>query len=323
MMMFLFAIFGCLFVIYYIVYAILWILLDCNVKLWWKSHFGTPISALRGQVVWITGASSGIGKSLALQLARHGVRLVLSARRSNLLEQIKEECLNAAQGLLAERDVLVLPMDVVKMDSHLDNLNKVLNHFGQLNILVNNAGRSQRANWVDIDVQVDRDIFELDVFSVLHLSRLVVRYFIEQNGGKGQIAATSSLAGLTPTPFSASYCAAKHALNAYLSCLALEHPNIDVVLFHPGPVATDFLQEAFTATPNSKYGRPIEGQKRLSPERCSYLFAVALANKMEIVWCALFPVNVIAYIIRYTILSNILRYFMGKSTMHKIREGKL
>ncbi|KRG02835.1 uncharacterized protein Dmoj_GI26356 [Drosophila mojavensis] len=276
-----------LLILYYFVYVLLWIILDCNVALWYKSRFGNSISTMRGQVVWITGASSGIGRALAISLARHGVRLVLSARRLEQLEQVQTECLAAARGLLAQKDVLILQMDMLQLDKHQAHLYTVLNHFERLDVLVNNAGRSQRANWVDIDIQVDRDLFELDVFAVVHLSRLVVRYFLEQNGGRGHIAATSSIAGFSPVPFSATYCAAKHALNAYFTSLKLEQRKLDVTIFAPGPIATDFLMEAFTGNKGEKVGDSTANQKRLTAERCGELFAVAIANKMDLTWCGL------------------------------------
>ncbi|TDG45124.1 hypothetical protein AWZ03_008462 [Drosophila navojoa] len=278
---------------------------------------------MRGQVVWITGASSGIGRALAISLARHGVRLVLSARRLEQLEQVQAECLAAARGLLAQKDVLILQMDILQLEKHQAHLYSVLNHFERLDVLVNNAGRSQRANWVDIDIQVDRELFELDVFSVVHLSRLVVRYFLEQNGGRGHIVATSSIAGFSPVPFSATYCAAKHALNAYLTTLKLEQRKLDVTIFAPGPIATDFLMEAFTATKGGKVGDSTANQKRLTAERCGELFAVAIANKMDLSWCGLFPVNAMAYCGRSVTLTKILAQFMTEKTLMKIRDGKL
>ncbi|KAM8715690.1 hypothetical protein ACLKA7_002697 [Drosophila subpalustris] len=312
-----------LLVLYYVSYVLLWIVLDCNVALWYKSRFGVSLSTMRGQVVWITGASSGIGRALAVSLARQGVRLVLSARRVEQLERVQEECLTVARGLLATKDVLILPMDMLQLDKHQSCLFKVLNHFDRLDVLVNNAGRSQRANWTEIEIQVDRDLFELDVFSVVHLSRLVVRYFMEQNGGRGHIAATSSIAGFSPVPFSATYCAAKHALNAYLMALKAEIRKLDVTIFAPGPIATDFLMEAFTGAQGGKVGLSTANQKRLTAERCGELFAVALANKMDLTWCGLFPVNLMAYCARNATLTKILGQFMTEKTLNKIREGKL
>uniref|UniRef100_A0A1A9WZZ9 Ketoreductase domain-containing protein n=1 Tax=Glossina brevipalpis TaxID=37001 RepID=A0A1A9WZZ9_9MUSC len=315
-------IFGGALLLYYLVYVLFWIFLDCNFALWFKSLFGASISTMRGQVLWITGASSGIGKALALNLAKHGVKLVLSARRLTLLEEVKEECLLESRGLLSSKDVLILPMDMLKLEEHEQHFKNVLNHFGHLDVLVNNAGRSQRANWEEIHTQVDRDLFELDVFSVLHLSRIVVRYFLEHNGGRGHIAVTSSVAGLAYVPFSASYCAAKHAINAYLGCLAVEQPSINVTIFNPGPVATDFLLEAFTDKPDEKVSKTIENHHRLTPERCGFLFACALANKMEFSWCGRFPVNMLAYISRHARLLNAIRSLLTKKTLQRIREGK-
>ncbi|KAH8376901.1 hypothetical protein KR093_002052 [Drosophila rubida] len=312
-----------LLVLYYVIYVVLWIVLDCNVALWYKSRFGVSLSTMRGQVVWITGASSGIGRALAVSLARHGVRLVLSARRQEQLEQVQDECLQVARGLLAQKDVLILPMDMLQLDKHQSALYSVLNHFERLDVLVNNAGRSQRANWTDIEIQVDRELFELDVFAVVHLSRLVVRYFLEQNGGRGHIAATSSIAGFSPVPFSATYCAAKHALNAYLMALKTELRKLDVTIFAPGPIATDFLLEAFTGAQGGKVGQSTANQKRLTAERCGELFAVALANKMDLTWCGLFPVNLMAYCARNATLTKILGQYMTEKTLNKIREGKL
>ncbi|XP_011178430.1 dehydrogenase/reductase SDR family member 7 [Zeugodacus cucurbitae] len=308
---------------YYFIYFILWLILDCNVELWYNTYFGLPISSMRGQVVWVTGASSGIGKALALILAKHGVRLVISARRENLLELLKKDCLDRANGLLSEDDILVMPMDVLNVSKHEYYFERVIKHFGHLNILVNNAGRSQRASWEDIQVQVDRDLFELDVFSVVNLSRIVVRYFLEQPNRRGHIVTTSSIAGLAPVPFSSTYCAAKSAINAYLNALRIEQRGIDVSIFCPGPIATDFLKEAFTADPEQMYGKSTKGQKRMTVERCGTLFATMIVNKLDLSWCGLFPVNFLAHASRYPGLAKLVTNLMGKNTLNKIREGKL
>lgn len=176
------------------------------------------LGRLKGKVVWITGASSGIGRELAKVLAKNGVKLVLSARNTRELEATKNECLSLAQGSLRTEDILVLPLDMLKFAFHQDSFNRVISHFRALDILVNNAGRSQRAEWNKIDVNVDRELFELDVFSVVHLSRLAVTYF-EQNSIAGQLAVTSSTAGLIGAPHSGSYTGAKHALHVNIQLI--------------------------------------------------------------------------------------------------------
>lgn len=162
-------------------------------------------------MVWITGASSGIGKQLAIVLAENNVKLCLSARRAAELERVKEECLLKSTKL-KPTDVLVMPMDMLDIDRHGEHFHRVIEHFDGLDVLVNNAGRSQRALFKDITLEVDRELFDLDVFSVINLSRIYVNH-IAQHSLKGHIAITSSGTGLTVVPNSASYTAAKHALH--------------------------------------------------------------------------------------------------------------
>ncbi len=168
--------------------------------------------------MWVTGASSGIGKELAKVLSKHGVKLVLSARNAKELEATKNECFSIAKGKLSSDDILVLPLGMLDLSKHERAFNQVLSHFGSLFCLVNNAGRSQRAEWNKIDINVDRELFELDVFSVIHLSRIAVTYF-EQNSINGQIAVTSSTAGLIGVPDSGSYTGAKHAIHVNFKLL--------------------------------------------------------------------------------------------------------
>lgn len=113
--------------------------------------------------------------------------------------------------LLSENDILIVPMDITKIHTHQECLNRVLAHFGTLDILVNNAGRSQRAIWQDIELEVDRQMFELNVFGPVSLTRLAVKYFLQK--GTGHVAVTSSIAGVIPAPYSASYTGTKHAIN--------------------------------------------------------------------------------------------------------------
>lgn len=170
--------------------------------------FIIEIASLKGKVVWITGASSGIGKQLAIELAKNHVKLCISARNVDRLNAVKEECLKQSKRL-QPNDILVLKMDMTEIDAHKRNFDAVIKHFGEIDILVNNAGRSQRANFEDIDLSVDRDVFELDVFSIVNLTRIYVRHF----KGKGHVAVTSSSVGMIAVPNSASYTGAKHAIH--------------------------------------------------------------------------------------------------------------
>lgn len=201
-----------------------------------------------------------------------------------------------SNGALKGDDILVLNMDMTKIDEHRTHFNQVIQQFKSLDVLVNNAGRSQRAEWADIDISVDREIFELDVFSVLHLSRIALNYF-KSNSIRGHIAVTSSSAGLIGAPMSGSYTGAKHAIHGYFETLRNEGAPVDITLFCPGPTVTNFLQEAFTGNPGEKFGQSVQpDDKRMTSERCAYLYGIALANKTQLSWVGVFPISLIMYI---------------------------
>ncbi|XP_055691090.1 dehydrogenase/reductase SDR family member 7-like [Lutzomyia longipalpis] len=275
--------FGLIILLYYLISVFLWIKLDSNAELYFKLKFGKKISSLAGKVVWITGASSGLGRSLAILLASHGVKLVLSARRVDELKRVRQDCLDAAGGKLQEKDVLALRMDVLDIDKHVELLETIIKNFSRLDILVSNAGRSVRADWVDIDLDVDKAVFDLDVFSPIHLARVVSRYFLK-NKIDGHIAVTSSSSSLTPTPNMSSYIAAKSAINAYFHALNMDYPQIKTTIYCIGPFFSEIQEEAFTGRLGEKYGvslRSINKLERMSAERSAYLFAVAIANEIS------------------------------------------
>ncbi|GAB0088568.1 dehydrogenase/reductase SDR family member 7 [Sergentomyia squamirostris] len=317
-----FAFVGVVTFFYYLINGILWCALDSDIELFIRSLVGKRISSLSGTVVWITGASSGIGKALALELAKHGVKLVVSARRGAELEKVKRECLTVSGGKLQPIDILVMQMDMLEISRHQQFFDHVLQHFGRLDILVNNAGRSQRANWEDIAIKVDQDLFQLDVFSVVNLSRIAVRYFKGANV-RGHIAVTSSTAGLIPVPNSASYTGAKYSIHGYFGALQTENPGMDVTIFCPGPTFSEFLQEAFTESEGKKYGiavRPTD--KRMTAERCGKLFAIALANKLHINWVGRFPISLLLYLSLYfPNIRVLITKYLNISKLQKIRDS--
>ncbi|XP_066582063.1 dehydrogenase/reductase SDR family member 7 [Prorops nasuta] len=280
----LFSLIGLLSFIFFMSYMILPWFLDCDIQLAFKEKFGKPISSLRGKVIWITGASSGIGEELAYVLAEVGCKLILSSRRKGLLEAVKRKCLEGNK-YLNDNDIEVLALDMFDFESHEGAFRHVISKFKKLDILVNNAGRSQRAEWEKIDIKVDREMFDLNVFSAISLSRLAVNYF--QLVDKGHIVITSSFAGKAGVPFSATYNGTKHALHGYFEGLWIEKltKNIDVTLLCPGPIQTNFLQESFTEIAGQKYGKNTDNSKlKMSAERCAHLMGVAIANKLMEAW---------------------------------------
>jgi len=293
---------------------------DCDISLGIYTYVGKPIESLSDHVVWITGASSGIGAALAVRLTQAGAKVVISARSTDKLNEVKAKCI--ASGKVKESDVLVLPLDMVKTEEHNDAFQKVLTHFGKLDILVSNAGRSQRGRWEMVDIGVDRDVFDLNVFSLISLSRIVTIYFLKKGGGQHVI--TSSMAGKFGAPMSASYTASKHALHGYFETLRTEKAGcgLSVTMLCPGPVDSNLLQVAFTEKEGEQLGKDRAGN-RMSSERCAQLSATAIANKVAETWICDMPLLILFYVNQYcpTLLKGIIGA-MPLSFIMKLRDGR-
>ncbi|XP_005101481.1 dehydrogenase/reductase SDR family member 7 [Aplysia californica] len=305
--------------LFVVIVAIL--LSDADLRLMYAAKFGKQPESLAGKVVWITGASSGIGEHIAYCLAKAGARLVLSARRKDELERVKAACVSLGQ--VTESDVLVLPLDVVKYETHKEAVQKVLDHFQQIDVLMNNAGRSQRAAWLDVELDVDRDMFETNVLGQVSLTREVLPHMISRKAGL--IAVMSSIAGKVGVPMSRSYTGTKHALNGYFGCLATEmsEHNIDVTIICPGPVFSNVTVHAATGKIGETVGRAMDkSEKKMSTERCAQLTCAALANRLYEVWISQNPVLFLAYVGQYMPdLGKWLILKFGVKQIMKMREG--
>ncbi|BFZ12368.1 hypothetical protein BsWGS_15407 [Bradybaena similaris] len=307
-----------------LVFLILMVKLDADFMLTLYAKFGKQPASLAGKVVWVTGASSGIGEYIALCLAEAGCRLVLSARREEVLQQVKQRCLQTSKGRVSEDDIMVLPLDVVDYERHKPAVEKVLEKFNKIDILINNAGKSQRSAWVDVDLNVDRELFEINVLGSVSLTQLVLPHMIERK--QGQIAVMSSIAGRFGAPHSRSYTGSKHALHGYFECLraeVLEH-NIHVTMLCPGPVHSNLFLEAATGKKGEMMGKADNVKdKKMMTDRCAYLSCVAIANKQFEAWITEHPFLGICYLNQY---SPLFRYLLlkvvGLKWLMKAREGQ-
>jgi len=182
-------------------------------------------------VVWITGASSGIGAALAETFAARGARVVLSARRQDELERVRARCARTDEHF-------VLPLDMAGSDFAQATAD-VLGRYGRIDVLVNNAGISQRSRIADTTLDVDRRIMEVNYFGVVGLTKAVLPVMQRQKAG--QVIVISSLVGLVSTPLRSTYAASKHALHGFFEALrAEEYDNgIRVLMVCPGAIATD------------------------------------------------------------------------------------
>lgn len=202
------------------------------------------------QVVWITGASSGIGAALAEAFAREGAQLILSARRKEELEQVAAKCGGQA---------LVLPMDLAKTETLPSLTEEALKWKGRVDVVVHNGGISQRSTVNDTKLDVDRRVMEVNYFGAVALTKAVLPSMLAAKSG--QFVVISSVMGKIGTPLRSAYAASKHALHGFFDCLRAEvaDAGLTVTLICPGYIQTDVSKNALTGdgTPTNKTGDDI------------------------------------------------------------------
>ncbi|MFC1688708.1 SDR family oxidoreductase [Pseudomonadota bacterium] len=203
------------------------------------------------KVIWITGGSSGIGEALALQLSGEGAKVVLSARREEELNRVRESC--EARGARRD-DLLVIPLDVTDHDAMPSAVQQVTDRFGRIDMLINNAGISQRSLCVDTDMVVYRRIFDVDVLGQIALTKQVLPVMIKQ--ASGHVVITSSVAGKIGAPYRTGYCAAKHAVMGFYDALRAEvsQQGIEVTTITPGYIQTNISVSALRGD-GSSFGK--------------------------------------------------------------------
>ena len=192
---------------------------------------------LQHKVIWITGASSGIGLEMAKQLAGNGNKLVLSSRRTEVLLTVK-------QSLLQSENVLVVKIDLEQPRDFQQAVNQVYAHFGRVDIVIHNGGVSQRSFVTDTDITVDRRIMEINFFGPVALTKLILPLMMAQ--GSGHFAVITSLTGKFGFGMRSAYAASKHALHGFFESLSIElgEKGIDVTMICPGPVQTNISVNA-------------------------------------------------------------------------------
>ncbi|WP_372751788.1 SDR family oxidoreductase [Labilibaculum sp.] len=232
---------------------------------------------VKNKVVWITGASSGIGEELAYAFAREGAFLVLSARNTKKLKQVREKCLQKTSKCWLQ------VMDLSNVDQLEVNVNDVLKQTGKIDLLINNAGRSQRSLAKETPLMNDRSIMELNFFSVVALTKLVLPQML--NNRSGHIVVVSSISGKFGFPWRTAYSASKHALQGYFESLRAElvKDNIQVTIVSPGRIKTNISRNALIETGES-YNKMDDGQAHgmLANECASKILRAIKKDKKEL-----------------------------------------
>ena len=189
------------------------------------------------KVVWITGASSGIGKALAMELSKKDCQLILSSRREKELNNVRSQCVKP-------ENIKILTLDLADYTNMSSVVNKAISQFGPIDLLINNGGISQRSPIIETTIDVDKKLMEVDYLGTIGLSKAILPHFIERQSG--HYVVVSSLMGKFSSPLRSAYCGAKHALHGFFDALRLEHEkdNIKVTMICPGFVNTNVARNA-------------------------------------------------------------------------------
>lgn len=241
----------------------------------WVAEVG--IMEREDKVVWITGASSGIGAALAVAYARRGARLVLSSRRREALEEVVRH-----NGLSPDRIALV-PLDLGEPETLAAKAVTGLAAFGRVDVLINNGGVSQRSLARETRLEVDRRLMTVNYLGTVGLTKAVLPAMIER--GYGRIVTVTSVVGKFGTPYRSSYAASKHALHGFFDSLRAElrGTGVGVTVLCPGFVRTDVSLNALTGD-GTPQGTMDDAQAAgMSPERCAERMITAIeAGRREV-----------------------------------------
>lgn len=215
---------------------------------------------MKNKVVVITGASSGIGRALAKECAAMGAKLSLAARRTDLLEALKAE--------LPNTEILITPTDVSKEDDCRILIEQTIQHFGQIDVLINNAGISMRALFEEVDLKVIRQLMDVNFYGTVYCSKYALPSLLKT---KGSLVGVISIAGYVGLPGRTGYAASKFAIRGFLDTVRIENlkKGLHVLVAAPGFTASEVRQSALT-TDGSKQGEtPRNESKMMSSEECA------------------------------------------------------
>jgi len=223
------------------------------------------------KTVWITGASSGIGRALVKRFSKENANIILSSRNVSELEKLKSEVESYGNKVVIEA------LDLANQDSFKEIVERVISEFGSIDLLINNGGISQRSLVEETSLDVDRKLMEVNFFGTVALTKAVLPYMLKQGGG--QIAVVTSIVGKFGFPLRSAYSASKHALHGFFDSLRSEvyKYNIAVTLVLPGYVNTNLSYNALVGDGSEQNSQDHDLAKGLAPEE----FAKKLINAIK------------------------------------------
>jgi len=230
---------------------------------------------MKNKVVIITGGTSGIGKALADVFGKAGARIVITGRRIEALEKAQAEL--QAQNI----KVLTIQADVSLWEDNQRMAQATLDHFGQIDILINNAGISMRALFENIDLEVVKQVMDINFYGALYATKACLPAIKE---AKGSVVGISSIAGFRGLPARVGYSASKFALQGFLEVLRTEmlHEGVHVLTACPGFTTSNIRNTALAADGSMQGESPRDEQKMMSAETCAEHIFRAVKKRKKI-----------------------------------------
>lgn len=232
---------------------------------------------MNNKIIWITGASSGIGEALVYACNNQGAKLIISSRNRDELFRVKGNCKN-------QINVHVLSLDLEETEDLARKAIDAKKIFGKIDILINSGGITQRATALETDMNIAQRIMNINFWGTVALSKSVLPGMIAQGGGK--IVCISSVTGKFGVARRSAYAASKHALHGYFDSLRMEvaDKNITVTMVCPGYIHTNISLNALTAT-GTAHGKMDEGQQNgLDAATCAREIIKAIQHNKEEVY---------------------------------------
>ncbi len=230
------------------------------------------MQSIEGKVVWITGASSGIGEALTYALSEKNCKLIISARNEEALQRVRNNC--------AKKDLVkILPLDLGSFKTMGQTVEQALSFYSSVDILINNAGISQRSLIIDTAFEVYKKLMDINYLGTIALTKALLPYFIQTK--KGHFVTVTSLMGKFGSPYRSGYCGAKHALHGFFDVLRMEHEKdgVCVTLVCPGFVQTNIARNALTGDGSAQKNDDVPTQNGLSATTFSKKMIKAIEQK--------------------------------------------
>jgi len=225
---------------------------------------------LENKVVIITGASSGIGKALTYELAKRKAKLVLAARRIDKLNELAASLVNT--------DILTVEADVSDETDCKKIIDKTIERFGTIDVLINNAGISMRAIFEELDLNVIRQVMDINFWGTVYCTKYALPFLLKS---KGSVVGVSSVAGFKGLPGRTGYSASKFAIGGFLEVLRIENlkKGLHVLLACPGFTTSNIRNTALAKDGSMQGESPRDEDKMMSAEEVARHIANAIVKR--------------------------------------------